>query len=118
MTAANDKGNDLIIFAKWVDFLEWLMPALDKFPQKARFTFHHRIETIALDIVEDLVEARYTPEKRVILKRANLRLEKLRVLMRLSQRLRYLSNEGYRHATKSIDETGRMLGGWMKQQQK
>jgi hypothetical protein len=114
MTAGKD--DDLLIFTRWMDFLEWLLPALDKFPKKVRFTFTQRIEGLALDIVEDLVEARYTSNKQAILKRANLRLEKVRVLMRLSQKLRYLSNESHRFAMKAIDETGRMLGGWMKQQ--
>ncbi len=114
MTAGKD--DDLLIFTRWTDFLEWLLPALDKFPKKVRFTFTQRIEGLALDIVEDLVEARYTSNKRDILKRANLRLEKMRVLMRLGHKLRYLSNESHRFAMKAIDETGRMLGGWMKQQ--
>jgi hypothetical protein len=50
------------------------------FPAKTRFSFGQRIEGIALDVVEDLVEARYSREKRATLRRANLRLEKLRVL--------------------------------------
>jgi hypothetical protein len=116
MTSEEEKTNEMLIFTKWVDFLEWLLPALDKFPKKVRFTFTQRIENLALDIVEDLVEARYTTNRKAILKRANLRLEKLRVLTRISQKMRYLSNESYRYGAKSIDEVGRMLGGWMKQQ--
>ncbi len=116
MTGEKEKADEMLIFTRWVDFLEWLLPALDKFPKKIRLTFTQRIESLALDIVEDLVEARYTANRRLILKRANLRLEKLRVLMRIAHKMRYLSNESYRHCAKSIDEVGRMLGGWMKQQ--
>ena len=115
MSDRQGQNDDLPIFTKWIDFLEWLLPALDKFPKKVRFTFTQRIESLALDIVEDLVEARYRKNRVTILKRANLRLEKLRVLTRLAQKMHYLSHESYRHAAKSIDEVGRMLGGWMKQ---
>jgi len=108
---------ELPVFVKWMEFLEWLLATTDKFPKKARFSFCQRIEGLALDVVEDLVEARYNHEKRALLKRANLRLEKLRVLLRLSHKLRYLPHNSYEHAMKAINEAGRMLGGWDKQQQ-
>ncbi len=113
--ARND--DELSVFVKWMDFLEWLFQATDKFPKKARFSFCQRIEGIALDVVEDLIEARYSRQKLAILRRANLRLEKMRVLMRLSHKLRYLSHEGYEHSARAINEAGRMLGAWIKQQE-
>jgi hypothetical protein len=82
-----------------------------------RFTFADRINNLALDIAEDLIEARYSREKRAILRRANLRLEKLRILLRLCHRLRYLPHQKYEHAARSINEVGRMLGGWIKERQ-
>jgi hypothetical protein len=115
--AESSNNDDLPVFVKWFEFLEWLLPATDKFPKKARFSFSQRIEGIALDVIEDLIEAQYSKEKRAILKRVNLRLEKLRVLLRLSHKLRYLPHNGYEHASRSINEAGRMIGGWLKQQE-
>ena len=109
---------DLPVFVKWMDFLDWLLDATEKFPKHVRFTIAVRIENLALDIVEDLVEARYAREKSVILERANLRLEKIRVLLRISHDRQYLSRKGYLHAMKAVSETGRMLGGWIKQQER
>lgn len=108
---------DLPIFVQWTAFLEWLLPLTEKFPHKARFTFANRIDNLALDIVEDLVEARYTREKRAILRRANLRLEKLRILLRLSHSLAYLPHQRYSHAMQQLNTTGAMLGGWRNQQE-
>jgi hypothetical protein len=108
---AND---ELLVFAKWMDFLAWLLPATAKFPRSARFSFAQRIDSIALDVVEDLVEARYSRDRSQVLRRANLRIEKLRVLLRLSHTLEFISHEAFRHAARSVDEAGRMLGGWMK----
>jgi hypothetical protein len=99
-----------------MEFLAWLLPATEKFPHKALFTFANRIDNLALDLIEDLVEARYAGEKRAILRRANLRLEKLRVLLRLSHQLCYLPHTRYAHAMRTINEIGKMLGGWQKQQ--
>ena len=85
---------ELPIFTLWIGFLEWLLPTTEKFPKRARFTLANRIDNLALDIAEELVEARYTRDKTAILRRINLRLERLRVLLRLSYRLKYLSHSG------------------------
>ncbi|MBU4455785.1 four helix bundle protein, partial [Patescibacteria group bacterium] len=67
-----------------------------------------------LDILEDIVEARYTRERRAILRRLNLRLEKMRVLLRLCHERRFLPTQGYEHGFRLLAESGRMVGGWMR----
>ena len=66
------------------ELLAWLIPHLDKFPRARRFTLGERIETGLLLVLEKLVEAAYTRDKRGILKRANLQLDGLRHLWRLA----------------------------------
>jgi hypothetical protein len=110
------RPEELPIFTRWMQFLEWLLPATEKFPKRVRFTFADRINNLALDIAEDLVEARYSRDRQPLLRRINLRLEKLRILLRLSHRMKYLPHQGYEHAARNLNEVGRMLGGWMKQQ--
>jgi len=110
----SEKEGDLAIFVKWIDFLKWLLSKTEKFPKKVRFTFSNRINNLALDIVESLIEARYCRSKFSILRQTNLNLEKLRILFRLSYESRFLSHEAYEHGIKKMNEVGRMLGGWMK----
>jgi hypothetical protein len=105
---------DLPIFSKWMDFLEWFFPLVDRFPQKARFSFATRLQNLSLDFVEDLVDARYRKEARPILISASLRLEKLRIVLRLAWQQKYLSHKSFEQAQRNIDETGRMLGGWIR----
>jgi hypothetical protein len=107
----------LPIFVKWMDFLNWLLLTTEKFPKKARFTLSDRLNNLALDVVEGLIEARYNQAKVPHLRAANLKLEKIRILLRLSYEQRYLSHQAYKHASYAINEIGKMLGGWMKQQQ-
>lgn len=109
--------NEPVIFVKWMEFLKWLLPVTEKFPKRVRFTLADRIDNLALNIVEDLVEARYIRQKQPILRRANLRLEKLRVLLRISCEQHHLSRNAYEYAIRSINEAGKMLGGWIKQQE-
>ena len=106
----------LPVFVEWMRFLQWLMPTTANFPKRVRFTFTHRIENLALDIIEDLIEACYIRNKQTVLRRANLRLEKLRILLRLSKDLHYLSYQQYEHAIRCLASVGKQLGGWIKQQ--
>jgi 23S rRNA-intervening sequence protein len=95
-------------------FLAWLVPTIEKFPKSHKFTIGDRIETIALDVLEELIEATYTREHTQHLRRANLGIEKLRFLLRLAADLRLLDRRRYEHAARTLDETGRLVGGWMK----
>jgi hypothetical protein len=112
----SDSKKDLPIFIKWMDFLKWLLVTLDGFPKKARFNFSDRLTNLALQIVEDLVEARYSKNKGPVLRRANMNLEKIRIIIRICFELRFLPRKSYEHASFLINEVGKMLGGWMKQQ--
>ncbi len=108
-------SEDLPVFVKWMDFLKWLLDTTEKFPKKVRFTHVIRIQDIALDVVEELVAARYTKAKIPHLMKVNLNLEKIRVLLRISFESRYLPHDAYKKAMQGINETGRMVGGWIRQ---
>ena len=75
------------------------------------------LDKLALDILELLIEAAYTRDKADLLKRAGLQLEKLRYLIRLSKDLEFLSIRRYEFVAGQIDEVGRMVGGWLRQQE-
>ena len=60
------------------------------------------------------MEATYTRRRRASLARANLGIEKLRFLIRLSYDLRHLDGRRYEFAARSLDETGRKIGAWIK----
>jgi len=55
--------------------------------------------------------------EKTILRRIDLDLEKLRVLLRICHDLRYLDGKGYEFASRQINEAGKMIGGWRKQQE-
>jgi hypothetical protein len=95
-------------------FLAWLIPTLDRFPRRQKFLLGDRIETVALDVLEGLVEATYTRNRGRVLEAVNLKLDKLRFLFRLSTELQLLDQRRYEHASRGIDEIGRLVGGWIK----
>ncbi len=95
-------------------FLVWLVPTLEKFPRSQRFLLGDRIESCALDALEGLIDATYSRNRLERLTVVNLRLEKMRFLLRLSCDLRYLDERRYEHAARAVDDIGRLVGGWMK----
>ena len=95
-------------------FLLWLVPAVERFPRSQKFLLGDRIQTTALDILESLIEATYTRRRSGYLARANLGVEKLRLLFRLAHDLRFLDARRYEHAARSLDDTGRRIGAWNK----
>ena len=95
-------------------FLTWLVPTIEKFPRSQKFTLGDRIHSTALDVLEALIEATYTRDRRAQLSRANLGLEKLRFFFRLAVELKFLDTRRYEHAARSLDDVGRMVGAWTK----
>lgn len=105
------------LFVLWYEFSKWLLEKTEKFPKKVRFSFSNRIDNLALNIVEGLIEARYSTKKNDILRQIDLSMEKLRVLLRMCHDLTYLDHKGYEFASKKINEAGKMVGGWRKHQE-
>jgi len=73
-----------------------------------------RIERILLDILEMLIEAVYSKDRRGILIKINLKLDVLRFMMRIAKDMKYVNIKAYDFFCQSVLEIGRMVGGWMK----
>jgi hypothetical protein len=105
-----------VVFARWERFVAWLLDRTEKFPRRVAFTFRTRIDNLALDVFERLVEARYQRDREPTLRRINLDIEKLRLLLRLSHEQRILDDKAFAHACGELAVVGRMIGGWRNQQ--
>ena len=106
---------DYPLFVHWYSTLDWVLSSVENFPKKARFSLASRIADTALDTMELIVEAIYTKNRLHILDKANIYMEKQRVLFRIAHDRRYISTRQYEYVAKAIDEAGRMVGGWRKQ---
>lgn len=107
-------SNQYPVYVKWTQTLNWILDTVEKFPKGVRFTLSTRVSNLALDVMEDIIEAIYTKKRIYILKRANVNLEKLRVMLRICEQRHYFSVRQYEFVMKEINETGKMLGGWNK----
>lgn len=95
-------------------YITWLVPTLEGFPKSQRFLLGDRLQTLAMDVVECIVEATYSKDPGPALARANLGLEKQRLFIRVAYNLKHLDARRYEFAARHIDEIGRSLGAWRK----
>jgi hypothetical protein len=109
---------ELPLFILWMEFLPWFFNTTSKIPKRMRFSFTNRMDNLALDVLEKMIEATYTKNKGELLRSMDLSLEKMRILFRLCHLFRFISTEAYQHASQILLEVGRQLGGWRKQQAK
>lgn len=107
-------GKVVLVVTKTYDLVLWVLPKLAKFPRDQRFLLGDRIENTLLDCLELLIEANYSREKVEVLRKTNLKLEKLRFLWRISKDIRYIDVKTYEYGVRGIDEIGKMVGGWVK----
>lgn len=104
------------IFPKTHDLVLWLVNTTQKFPKSQRFVLAKRVQDTAFDVYDLLIEARKTPvaQRRVVLRRADIKLEMLRLHLRLCHELELLKAGQYRHVSAQVVEVGKLLGAWLK----
>lgn len=96
------------------DFLLYAIPQMAKLPKNHRYLLGERIETTSLSVLELLVAANYKKEKLQELMLANIEIQKLRFLIRLSKDLKLLSIQKYETMSKMLVDIGKQTGGWRK----
>src|SRR4029077_10203383 len=105
------KDQELTIITKTYDLILWSCQHTSRFPRNHRFVLGERIERNLYGLLETLIQAKYTKDRRRLLEGANLALEVLRFQLRLAKDLQCLKVESYGFAAKAIDEIGRLGGG-------
>lgn len=109
-------AQDMVIFSRTFDLLEWLLPKSERFPRAYRSTLTQRLMDAALDLQEALVAAqsREGRSRASALRNADVALGRLRIYLRLAHRWRWLSDGQYAHVSGMVAEIGRLLGGWLR----
>lgn len=104
------------IIQKVYELLKFTIPVLNKFPRNQKFTLADRIQNQLSDLLELYIEAYYIPgrEKKRLLFKANIDLEKLRHYFRLSYELGLFPSTKYEEFAIRLNEIGKMTGGWLK----
>ncbi len=102
------------IFTKTFDLLAWLLPATLKFPREHRFVLAQRVQNSAFNFYESITAASLSKQPEPYLQQADIDLQRLRLYLRLCQRLRFFNKGQYEHVSLMMEEIGKLLGGWRK----
>ena len=107
---------DIPIFKKSYDLYCRFYLLRGTVSKQDRYTLWQRCETIILDILENILLASQLSktEKLPVLEKVSLKLNFLRVFLRLMKEVKSLAGGKYALLQEDIDEIGRMLGGWIK----
>jgi four helix bundle protein len=110
-------GQEMVIFGRTFDFVDWLIRRTQDFPRSQRFVVTKRLQDAALDFYERILEANGCRGKARLEKQrqADVALDKVRHYLRLAAKWGWLSAGQYRHAAMMVAELGRLLGGWIRQ---
>lgn len=109
-------GNLPAVVTKAYDVMLWLINHVGKFPRSHRFVLGDRIESRILNVLEALVLAAYTREKRDYLRQANGDVQVLRLLVRAGKDMGFTSTKQYEFISRELVDLGRQIGGWTKAQ--
>jgi len=109
-----EREEPAVVVVKAYDFVLWLLPKAEGFARSYRFSVGERLVAHGLDLLLVLVDAAYSANKSALLAAANSKVNGLRYLLRLAKDLRLLSVDAYGFAAGSLEEIGRMVGGWQK----
>lgn len=107
---------DIPIFSKLYDFYKNLSAHIPTFPKTKRYTLGQKLDQITLDVIELTITAGYLPREQKLpaLQKISIKLDLLKILLRLSSETKCLDNNKYQQLISQILEIGKMLGGWIK----
>jgi len=109
-------SRELRVSVEWETVLHRILDATQNFPKVARFSFVHRIDNLALDITQTIVQAQYSEasQQSEHLRILNMYLAQLRLLLSVSCDRKYLSTGLLAELITAIEGIGFQVHAWLK----
>lgn len=107
---------DIPIFKKAYELYKLFHEYRKVVSKQDRFTIFERCENLIMEVTEGIIKAgtEQKPAKVATLEHTSLKLNMLRVFIRLMKDVKVIDNKKYVTLENIVDEIGRMLGGWIK----
>lgn len=115
MPRRTDPGAPIVM--RSYDLCAELYQHINRFPRAQRGLLGRVILDEGLRMLAALALANRLADKTEALSEASGHLDALRIALRLATRLTFLPKRAYAALSETIDEVGRMLGGWLKHEQ-
>lgn len=107
---------DIPIFKRAYELCKTLHGLKGGVAKADRYTLWQRIENLAIEVLEGILMASQVTkaEKLRPLEHVSVKINVLRVLLRLAKDTKAIDLKRYATVEMIVDEMGRMLGGWIK----
>ena len=110
--AADPYMDSMVLYQKVYDFLKYIYPVLAQFPKFEKFALQTQIKTAMFEMLKSIIRFKKTGTKSHIYN-ADVELQFLKTLIRLSNDLEYkaMSKHRYEVASRHLAEIGKITGG-------
>ncbi|MEK7589217.1 MAG: four helix bundle protein [Patescibacteria group bacterium] len=107
---------DIPIFKKSYDLYKDFYNLRLSVPKQDRYTLWQKCESLLIEVLEGILFASQQTklEKLPTLEKTSVRLNFLRICIRLMKDVKAIDGKKYIIIEANLDEIGRMLGGWIK----
>ena len=107
---------DIPIFKKAYELTKKLYELRGTVPKHDRYALWQRCENLLLEVLEGILLASQLRKSQKLepLEQVSVKLNVLRVFLRLAKDLKIMDLKKYGVLEEMVDEIGRMLGGWIK----
>lgn len=102
---------NLILFKKWAQFMNWFEACVENFPRKANGSWKPRIKNTMLEIAEKIIETNRRAEKTGGWFEVDTKFEIMRFFVRSARERKWLAPKSYERASLLLGELGKILGG-------
>jgi len=112
----NFSSIEIPLVKKLYELYKYAHKAISAFPKHERYSLGEKTETNILEAIEAVVFGNAQPKnfKDGYLLRANAKVEILKILFRLAMENNFMNETQYIKAEEYLQESGKMLGGWIK----
>lgn len=110
--------NKLLVLDRAEKLLDETYVTTRKYPKAEKFVLASETRKAAMDFLRLIIRAEKKYYKKTTLQDADIELDEIRHLFRFAYKQRYISPGRYEILSKLTTETGKLLGGWIKQQMK
>jgi len=107
---------EIPLLKKLYELYRYAHKSISVFPKHERYSLGEKIETTILEAIELTITGNSQPKnfKDSYLMKANVKVEVLKILFRLSLDNDFINQTQYIQTEEYLQESGRMLGGWIK----
>ena len=85
-----------------------------QFPREYKYTLGQRLKEMISDLLNFIISANSKENKSETIENAMLKLEQLRIHLRLAYDLRVFKLKRYEYLNRTIEEISKELSGWLK----